>query len=120
MLGATGVELCPVAALLGFLGKRGGSPGPVFINADATPMRRRQFVSKVQEALTVAGVNGGDFNGHSFRIGAATAASQAGIPETTIKTLGRWRSMAYQQYIRPSPPDLAAMSSQLASAAHKS
>ena len=120
VLGATGVELCPVAALLDFLGKRGGSPGPVFINADATPMRRRQFVSKVQEALTVAGVNGGDFNGHSFRIGAATSASQAGIPETTIKTLGRWRSMAYQQYIRPSPPDLAAMSSQLASAAHKS
>ena len=120
VLGATGSELCPVAALLDFLGKRGESPGPVFINANMTPMRRRQFVSKGQEALTLAGVRGSNFNGHSFRIGAATSASQAGIPETTVKILGRWRSMAYQQYIRPSLPELAALSSQLAKSVHKS
>ena len=44
-----------------------------------------------------------------------TTASSAGIPETTIKQLGRWNSMAYQQYIRPSTDSLALMAGQLAS-----
>ena len=39
----------------------------------------------VQRALGQAGVNGELFNGHSFRIGAATSANQAGIPETMIR-----------------------------------
>ena len=119
VFGATGSRLCPVAALLDFLGKRGGSPGPMFINANMTSMQRRQFVSKVQEALTLAGVSGANFNSHSFRVGAATSASQAGILETTVKILGQWRSMAYQHYIRPSPPELAALSSQLTKSMHK-
>ena len=32
-----------------------------------------------------------DFNEHSLRIGAATSASAAGVPETTIKVLGHWQ-----------------------------
>ena len=83
----------------------------MFINANMTPMQRRQFVSKVQEALTIPGVSGAYFNSHSFRIGATASASKAGILETTVKILGRWGSMAYQHYIRPSPPKLAALSS---------
>ena len=66
VLGATEVELCPVAALLDFLGKRGGSLGPVFINTDATPMRRRQFASKVQEALTLPGSTEATLMGTAF------------------------------------------------------
>ena len=99
-LGTTSQELCPVAAILDFLAARGNIPGALFLNGDGTPMRRRQFVGKIQHALHLAGVNERHFNGHSFRIGAATSASQAGVPKTTIKLLGRWSSMAYQQYIR--------------------
>ena len=69
---------------------------------------------KVQQALQQIGVIGHHFNGHSFKIGAATSASQVGVPETTIKILGRWSSMAYQQYIRPSTTDLAAVSRYIA------
>ena len=69
----------------------------------------------VQRALTQAGVNGELFNGHSFRIGAATSANQAGILETTIKILGWWQSLDYQSYIRPSVPTLAAISSRMKS-----
>ena len=90
------------------------SSGALFMNGDEIPMHRRQFVSKIQHALHLAGVNERHFNGHSFRIGAATSASQAGVPETTIKLLGRWSSMAYQQYIRPSLPELAAVSREIA------
>ena len=116
MLGATKTEVCPVAAILDYLGTRGNTPGPLFINSDGSPLRRRQFVLSVQRALGQAGVNGELFTGHSFRIGAATSANQAGVPETTIKILGRWQSSAYQGYIHPSAPTLAAVSSRMVSA----
>ena len=61
------------------------------------------------------GVDGQHFNGHSFQIGAATSASQAGVLETRIKILGGWSNMAYHQYIRPSAPELATISKEIAS-----
>lgn len=113
VLGATGSDLCPVEALLDYLSSRGHGPGPLFILPDGGPLRRTQFVQEVQQALSASGLAGLNFNSHSFRIGAATSASAAGIPESTIKALGRWKSMAYQQYVRPSMDDLAEVSSQL-------
>ena len=71
------------------------------------------FVQEVQRASSASGLIGLNFNSHSFRIGAATLAGAAGVPESTIMVLGRWKSMAYQQYIRPSMHDLAEVSSQL-------
>ena len=50
---------------------------------------RQWFVTKVQQALSAAGVQGSCFNDHSFRIGAASSASAAAVPETVIKALGR-------------------------------
>ena len=113
-LGSTGSDLCPVAALLDFLAVRGESPGPLFRLENGQPLQRRFFTGKVQQALSAAGLNGALFNGHSFRIGAATSASAAGVPETSIKILGRWSSFAYQQYIRPPPAELAYVSRCLA------
>lgn len=112
-LGSTGSDLCPVAALLDYLAVRGKAAGPLFQLENGQPLKRRTFTTQVQQALTASGVNGSLFNGHSFRIGAATAASAAGVPETTIKLLGRWQSSAYQQYIRTPPSDLAHISRQL-------
>ena len=51
----------------------------------------------------VLGTTPGNFNTHSFRIGAATAAARADLPTETIKQLGRWRSDAYSVYVRHTP-----------------
>ena len=117
VLGATKAEICPVAALLDYLNRRGCTPGPwpLFITEGGTPLRRQAFVDNIQRALTAAGLEGSKFKGHSFRISAATTASEVGVPETTIKILGRWRSMAYQRYIRPPPDKLAQVATMLVS-----
>ena len=113
VLGATGSDLCPVAALLDYLSSRGDGPGPLFMFSDDSPLHRSRFVQEVQQALSASGLIGLNFNSHSFRIGAATSAGAAGVPESTIKVLGCWKSVAYQQCIRPSMDDLAEVSSQL-------
>ena len=38
--------------------------------------------------------------GHSLRIGAATTAAAKGMEDVNIKTLGRWESTAYLQYVK--------------------
>ena len=63
-------------------------------------MTRDFFVTAIREALTKAGLNAGEYAGHSFRIGAATTAAQQGLQDSLIKTLGRWQSSAYTLYIR--------------------
>ena len=63
-------------------------------------------------ALSSSGLDESLFNGHRFWIGGATT---AGVPETSIKILGRgWQSPAYQGYIRPTPAELAYVSQALA------
>ena len=47
----------------------------------------------------------------SFRIGAATAAAQAGVEDSVIQLLGRWSSAAFLAYIRTPREDLARYSS---------
>ena len=46
-----------------------------------------------------AGLEGDNWNGHSFSRGAATCATQVGISNPEIQVLGRWRSDAYKAYI---------------------
>ena len=58
------------------------------------PLTRVVLVAKVQEALQQAGLNHKDYNGHSFRIGAATSAAQKGLD--SIQILDRWKSEAYK------------------------
>ena len=57
-------------------------------------------MTAVKEALDAAGVESGQYSGHSFRIGAATTAAARGLEDSTVRTLGRWKSLAYLEYIR--------------------
>jgi len=106
-LGATGDELCPVAGILSFVALRGNTAGPFFRFLDGTPLTKSRFVSHVREAMVRAGIPTHNYSGHSFRIGAATAAAQAGLQDSTIQALGRWSSNAFLRYIRRPQDTLA-------------
>ena len=106
-------ELCPVAAVLAYIAVRPPIPGPLLVTTKRTALTRRVFVQRLQEILAAAGMNPAPYKGHSFRIGAATTAAAAGIPDSTIQMLGRWSSNAFQAYIRTPPTELAAIAARL-------
>ena len=112
-MGKTSNELCPVAAISAYLVVRGHTPGPFFHFNSGSPLSRELFVKHVRRALNAQGVDASSYSGHSFRIGAATAAAAAGLEDSLIKTLGRWQSAAYQSYVRIPRERLASVSVQL-------
>lgn len=114
-LGKTSTDLCPVAAMLNYLVLRGSEAGPLFWFADHRYLTRQRLVGAVRDALRRAGVDQSKYNGHSFRIGAATTAAANGLEDSIIKTLGRWRSIAYLQYVQIPRDQLANYSKLLCS-----
>lgn len=112
-LGITGDVLCPVAAVLGYLAVRPPSPGPLLCFQDGKPLSKPRLVQALRQALRAAGVDDSGYSGHSFRIGAATAAARAGLSDSFIQMLGRWKSSAFSLYIRTPWQRLAQVSSRL-------
>ena len=93
-LWATNNNLCPVVALSNFH-KRCVHFGPLFRFTNGSFLTRAIFSDIIQQ-----GIPDVNLNTHSFRIGGASTAHAAGIPDSTIQTLGRWASDAYQLYLR--------------------
>ena len=114
VLGATGVPLCPVKAIVKYIAERGSQTGPFFLNPNKTAVTKSQFISRFRSILQLIGLPQFDYAGHSFRIGAATTAASLGIEDSMIQTLGRWHSAAFLQYIRTPKEQLAAISGVLA------
>ena len=101
--------------MIDYLSKRGMSPGPLFHFEDGRALSRQLFVEAVRKGLRMAGMEQDKYCGHSFRIGAATTAAAKGIEDSLIKTLGRWESLAYLQYVKVPHSQLAGISNILAS-----
>ena len=112
-VGRSRAQVCPVAAVLSYLACRPSVPGPLFVHADGTQLTRSQLVTSVRVALQEVGMDTSRFSGHSFRIGAASVAAQAGLPDSLIQTLGRWKSSAFLRYIRTPPSTLLSISQTL-------
>lgn len=114
-IGRTGTDICPVAAILAYAVQRGTTPSPFFRFSGTQALTRARLVKAVREALSAAGVEAHQYSGHSFRIGTATTAAAKGVPDSLIKTMGRWKSMAYTTYIRTPRAQLCAVSKTLCS-----
>ena len=113
-LGRTNSTVCPVAVLLSYLVLRGKGDGPLFQFKDGRALTCPRLVSELRKALAETGMKPENYAGHSFRIGAATTAAACGIPVEVIKTLGRWKSQAYQLYVRLPIDQLSSISKKLA------
>lgn len=89
-----------MAAVLSYLVVRGAKEGPLFMFKDGRFLTRQRLVEYVREVLENVGMKKSKYCGHSFHIGAATAAAAQGMEDSVIKTLGRWRSLTYLEYIK--------------------
>ena len=113
-VGRTNTSICPVAAILAYIVSRGTNEGPFFRLSNGNPLTKHVFITRVRQALDALGLPQQLFAGHSFRVGAATAAAKAGIEDSTIQMLGRWNSAAFLCYIRTPKDQLARYSQQIA------
>ena len=109
---------CPVQALLAYLAaSRHLKPeDPLYILSSGRQLTRPELTETVRLLLrTVLVPNAEAYSGHSFRIGAATAAAVAGVPDSLIRAAGRWKSDVALRYMRLSVHTKRQLSSQLSS-----
>ena len=93
--------LCPAKALMDYLHRtRLSQSSTLFVWASGTTLCRATLSNCIKWLATSTGINEHLYSTHSFRIGAATTASAAGMPDSLIKSMGRWSSDAYHAYIR--------------------
>jgi len=100
---ATNDEGCAVGSLSNLLRRYPApvadllfNPGFAYTRGHATGLLKRLLLS-----LNMPG----NYSGHSFRRGAATSARLAGLSDSEIQLLGRWKSDSYRLYI-DTPPHL--------------
>ena len=98
-----------------YLAIRGSQPGPLFLTKDNHYLTQSAFRANLSSILQEVGLDTKSYNTHSFCTGAATSAESAGLTESQIKSMGRWKSDAYRRYIKPTPLQMAPLSKVLAS-----
>ena len=113
VLNKTDLPLCPVTVLLAYLVVRGNRGSTLFMSR-GQPLPHSQFVSDLWGALPLAGHKLEKYAGYSFHIRTATTAAACGVPVDVINTLGRWKSQAYQLYIKIPDTQLTSISKSLA------
>jgi hypothetical protein len=98
-------ELCPLAAHRAYtrhLPTRLRSVElPYFLHSSSTtaPLTDTTFIRHVRRWVRdYLHRQPTDYSGHSFRRGGTTALQIAGVPESTIASHGRWKSLAYRAY----------------------
>ena len=91
---------CPVQYQLQYLELHGVGAGPLFQLPNGSPVPRSIFIDKLAIAIKYCGLDPSKYKGHSFRIGAASAAAEKGMSDAQIRSMGRWKSNAFVKYIR--------------------
>ena len=70
---------CPVQLLSSYLSLRGNSTGPLFRALDGSPVSRTHFANQLSLAISLCVLDPSRYKGHSFRIGAASHATDRGF-----------------------------------------
>jgi len=96
-----------------YLAIQGAQVGPLFITEDGKHLTRQLFSSNLNTILEKMKIDTSRHNTHSFHIGVAKSAKEAGISDAHIQMLGRWKSQAYLQYIRTPRSQLVTLSKRL-------
>ena len=91
--------LCAVTALDRLLAVSPSHQGLICFE-NRTPLNRRHLNSLIRELATRTRNCPRQYSSHLFRIGAASAAAAARLPDWRIQALGRWSSDCYQRFIR--------------------
>ena len=95
-----GTIIHPAFYLRDFQLARGNMQASLFAYPDGSPMLRSEFDVSLKRLLGFCGYRTSAFNGHSFRIGAATAVALRGESDAQIRVAGRWTLDAFKKYIR--------------------
>ncbi|KAM4031882.1 LOW QUALITY PROTEIN: uncharacterized protein ACNLHF_019259 [Anomaloglossus baeobatrachus] len=97
---ATPGPVCPIVLVNNYLAVH--RSGVSFLShEDGSPLTKFQFLALFRKCLRSFGLKPTDFGTHSFRIGAATEAARAGLSNSEIQRIGRWRSSCFARYVRP-------------------
>jgi hypothetical protein len=99
-------QLCPLVALRNYRAlvpvSLQAPHHPFFLESlhSSSPLLDTQFIRRVRSLVqTALHRDPSSYAGHSFRRGGTTALLLAGVPEATIASHGRWKSLAYRGYL---------------------
>ena len=92
-------SICPIRKLNKLFTFSRSKDYAVFRSEKGKPITKNTFASMLRKCSLTAGFDK-PFLSHCFRIGGATEAAKQGKSEIQIKSLGRWKSNAYNKYVR--------------------
>ena len=92
---------CPVLSYSKYTRLRVHNTGPAFLLPSGSPVLRRHICHILNQSLTFLGYNHKHYNTHSFRIGKTTDLVSQGHSYPNIALIGRWKSNAFLNYIKP-------------------
>ena len=75
----------------------------LWLRLDGTIPTRSFFISRLRSLFDTS------ISGHSMRAGGATSLAEAGVAPNIIQAIGRWKSNAWQIYVRKNPVLIQAM-----------
>lgn len=87
---------------------------PLLVREGGITVTRAWILAKMKRIANKLGMDPATFSGHGFRKGGATALARAGVQDSLIKSIGRWKSSAYHRYITHSNKRLAKASGAMA------
>ena len=102
LLAATGETTCPVQALRTLITRDPQPLNAPLFKLENRPFSRENVVIVLRERLRSNLISVEGYSGHSFRKGAAQHASDHGLLDEQIQTLGRWTSQAFKVYFTAS------------------